>query len=125
MEHPDKGIDVTGSFAQVMFDWDMMETYDLYGQSTYEAVLCGNRPLTRITNLDRPDGKKILLIHDSYATVIAPFLALTCQELDLIDVREANGNFDGNLNAYIDAFDPDLVLFSFCSPVNIDRSETG
>ena len=57
--------------------------------------------------------------------MIAPFLALTCQELDLIDVREANGNFDGNLNAYIDAFDPDLVLFSFCSPVNIDRSETG
>ena len=57
--------------------------------------------------------------------MIAPFLALTCQELDLIDVRQANGNFDGNLNAYIDAFDPDLVLFSFCSPVNIDRSETG
>ena len=41
----------------------------------------------------------------------------------MIDVRKENGNFNGNLSAYIDEFQPDLVLFSFCSPVNIDRSK--
>lgn len=124
VEHPDKGIDVTGEFSQVMFDWDMLNTYDLYNQSTYEAILYGNRPLTKITNLDQESGKKILLIHDSYATAIAPFLATACGQLHMIDVREANGNFNGNLVAYIQEFQPDLVLFSFCSPVNIDRSNT-
>lgn len=124
VEHPDKGIDIEGDFSHVMFDWDMLNTYDLYNQSTYEAILYGNRPLTKITNLNQTSGKKILLIHDSYATAIAPFLATTCGELHMIDVREANGNFNGNLVSYIQEFQPDLVLFSFCSPVNIDRSNT-
>ena len=72
--------------------------------------------LTKITNRQCDNGKKILLIHDSYATAVAPFLATTCQELHMIDVRKENGNFNGNLSAYIDEFQPDLVLFSFCSP---------
>ena len=123
VQHPDKGIDTVGDFSQVMFCWDMLNTIDLYGHSTYEAILYGNRPLTKITNRQCDNGKKILLIHDSYATAVAPFLATTCQELHMIDVRKENGNFNGNLSAYIDEFQPDLVLFSFCSPVNIDRSK--
>ena len=40
----------------------------------------------------------------------------------MIDVRQANGNFDGSLDAYRDEMQPDIVIVMFCSPVNIDRS---
>ena len=122
VEHPDKVVDVQGSFSDVMFDREMLSETDYYAASLYEAVLCGNRPLTRITNLQNPDGPRVLLIHDSYSTVVAPYLSLLCSRLDMIDVRQANGNFDGSLDAYRDELRPDIVIVMFCSPVNIDRS---
>ena len=122
VEHPDKGVDVQGDFSAVMFDHEMLSETDYYAASLYEAVLCGNRPLTRITNLQNPDGPRVLLIHDSYSTVVAPYLSLLCSRLDMIDVRQANGNFDGSLDAYRDELQPDIVIVMFCSPVNIDRS---
>lgn len=122
VEHPDKGIDVQGSFFDTVFDHAMLETKDYYGLSTYESVLCGNRPLTRITNNQNPDGLRVLLIHDSYSTVVAPYLSLLCGQIDMIDVRAANGNFNGSLDAYRDEMQPDIVIVMYCSPVNIDRS---
>ena len=63
-----------------------------------------------------------MLIHDSYSTVVAPYLSLLCGQIDMIDVRAANGNFNGNLDAYRDEMQPDIVIVMYCSPVNIDRS---
>lgn len=122
VEHPDKAVDVTGDFYATMFNQEMLTTKDYYGQSTYESVLYGNRPLSKLTNLEQPDGLRILLIHDSYSTVVAPYLSLLSGEIDMIDVRAANGNFDGNLLAYLDEMQPDIVIAAFCSPVNLDRS---
>ena len=123
VEHPDKGIDITGDFYQTMYDEEMLLTYDLYGQSTYESILGGNRPLTRITNNSNPDGLKILLIHDSYSTAVMPFLALSCGEIHMIDVRDHAGNYTGNLDAYREETQPDIVIVMLCSPVDIDRSD--
>lgn len=122
VQHPDKAVDVTGDFYAAMFNQEMLTTKDYYGLSTYESVLYGNRPLSKITNLERPDGLRILLIHDSYSTMVAPYLSLLSGQIDMIDVRAGNGNFDGNLLAYIDEMQPDIVIAAFCSPVNLDRS---
>ena len=123
VEHPDKALSLNGSFSETMFDWDMMENPNYYESSAYEAILCGNRPLTRIINNNLPDGPRIMIVHDSYFTVVAPFLANVCGEIDLLDVRAANGNFNGSLDAYREEMQPDLVLVVLCSPECIDRSE--
>lgn len=123
VEHPDKGIVLDGDFSEVMFDSEMLNNPDYYESSAYEAILCGNRPLTRIVNNALPDAPRIMIVHDSYFTVVAPFLATVCKELDLLDVREANGNFNGSLDAYREEMQPDLVIVILCSPECIDRSE--
>ena len=122
VEHPDKNLDITGDFYETMYDDEMLHKYDLYGQSTYESILCGNRPLTKITNLQNPDGLKILLIHDSYSTSVMPFLAQSCGEIHMIDVRPWAGNYEGDVNAYRDEIQPDIVIVMLCSPEFVDHS---
>ena len=122
VEHPDKHLVLTGDFYETMYDDEMLHKYDLYGQSTYEAILGGNRPFTKITNLQNPDGLKILLVHDSYSTSVMPFLAQSCGEIHMIDVRPWAGNYDGDINACRDEIQPDIVIVMLCSPEFVDHS---
>ncbi len=122
VEYPDKELTLSGSFYNTLFDWDILATPCTYDKSAYEALLYGNRPLIRIINEANPDAPRVLIIRDSYCSAVAPYLSLVCGEVDLIDVRRENGNFDGNLTALIQQTEPDLVLVMFCSPCNIDRS---
>ena len=59
-----------------------------------------------------PNGKKILLIRDSFACVVAPFLALQTSELHVCDVRDADYYVGEKLNMeeYIKMINPDYVL---------------
>ena len=123
VEHPDKALVLDGDFSETMFDWQMLNNPNYYESSAYEAILCGNRPLTRIRNNRLSDGLRVMIVHDSYFTVVAPFLANVCGEIDLLDVRAANGNFNGSLDAYREEMQPDLVIVVLCSPECIDRSE--
>ena len=60
--------------------------YDYLGKKDkYSAFLGGNQPLCVIKN---PEGEgKLLLIRDSYADSLAPFLALRFEEVHLLDLR--------------------------------------
>ena len=53
----------------------------------YSAFLGGNQPLCVIENPDAPDGRRILLVRDSYADSMAPFLAKTFAQVHLMDLR--------------------------------------
>ena len=58
-----------------------------------------------------PSGKKILMIRDSFACVVAPFLALQSSELHVCDLR--NLELPGeriNVKDYIEQMKPDYVL---------------
>ena len=52
----------------------------------YPVFLDGNHAFERITNADAPE-KRLLLIKDSYAHCLAPFLANHYSEIDMIDMR--------------------------------------
>ena len=60
--------------------------YDYLGKKDkYSAFLGGNQPLCVIQN---PEGEgKLLVIRDSYADSLAPFLALRFEEVHLLDPR--------------------------------------
>ena len=59
-----------------------------------------------------PHGKKILMICDSFAMVVTPFLALQTSELHICDVRD-NEKYVGeklNMEKYIKEIKPDYVI---------------
>ena len=63
-----------------MFFPEHLETGDMYS-----VFLDGNHSLTRVTN---PEGKgKLLVLKDSFAHALTPFLAQHFERIDLVDLR--------------------------------------
>ena len=53
----------------------------------YSSFLGGNQPLCVIQNENARDGGRLLLLRDSYADALAPFLAQSFEEIHLLDLR--------------------------------------
>lgn len=88
----------------VLYDESFLEKKD-----KYSMYLGGNKPLAVLEN-PQAEGGKLLVIRDSYADSLAPFLAQSYQEVHLFDVRY-------NLNSvkeYVEenGIDQVLVLYS-------------
>ena len=100
--------------------WDFLSRFGEY--SVYDST-----PPELVA--ERLSGTDIVLTN---RVKITPALLDSCKSIkfvtalgtgyDMIDVRAANGNFNGNLDAYRDEMQPDIVIVMYCSPVNIDRS---
>lgn len=111
IEVPYLNIDKTGSFGEVFVDEEgLKKLSEDNGGYAYEKLLYGIEPYVKITNMNNPDGPKILLIRDSYACAVAPYLASSCSELVLIDTRSNCGNFTGSIIEVINQFGPDAVF---------------
>ncbi len=63
---------------------------NLYYTNSYLTYCGGDYRLQIITNHQKPDGAKVLLIRDSYSCVLAPFLVLQFGELHIVDDREGS-----------------------------------
>lgn len=96
----------TGSFEHSLLFPERLEEMDYFGGNPYTFYAGGDYPMARIYNEQNPDGKRILLLRDSYACVLTPFLALNCGELITIDLRY----FQDDLLTYVDWLEPDLVV---------------
>lgn len=68
--------------AAPLYDRTYLEKKD-----KYSAFLGGNQPVCVIRNEALSDGEKLLLLRDSYADSLAPFLALRFSEVHLLDLR--------------------------------------
>ena len=107
----EKRIDETGSFEEVFIDEDgLIEMMNNGGDFAYEMIAYGNKALIEISNLKNTDEPKILMIRDSFSIGVAPYLALSCSNLALIDTRADQGNFTGSIINYIDNYEPDIVI---------------
>lgn len=84
---PEEGLEVTSwktgaETAASLYDRAYLEVKD-----KYSAFLGGNQPLCVIKNSAVTDGSKLLLVRDSYADSMAPFLAQRFSEVHLVDLR--------------------------------------
>lgn len=125
-EQPFKGSVRRGSFEDSVLFMENMEK-DYYGLSTYTTYSGGDFRLQIMKNNLNPEGKKILLIRDSFACVVAPFLALQTSELHICDMRDFGG-FVGekvNVEEYIKKINPDyvLVLYTGISSTSISQGK--
>ena len=99
-------IERTGPFEESLLFPERLEEKDYFGGNPYTLYAGGDYPLARIYNRKNVDGPRILLLRDSYACAMTPFLALGCSELITVDLRY----FHENLLTYADWLKPDLVL---------------
>ena len=99
-------IERTGPFEESLLFPERLEEKDYFDSNPYTLYAGGDYPLARIYNHTDEDGPRILLLRDSYACAMTPFLALGCSELITVDLRY----FHENLLAYVDWLKPDLVL---------------
>ncbi len=100
----------SGPFEDSLLYKNRLE-YDPYNVNTY-AIYGGNYRLQVLYNNLRPELCKILMIRESYACVITPFLALQAGELHAVDLRE--GSYPTgeivDIQAYIREHRPDYVI---------------
>ena len=110
-EQPYKNEQRSGSFEDaVMYQGNLEKGY--YCKNAYQAYGGGDFHLQIMRNNMLKDGKKVLLIRDSFASAVAPFLALQTSELDICDMREADyvSGERLDLRTYIESTNPDYVI---------------
>ncbi len=105
-EIPSKEFDGEGDFS-IVYDMSQIERIDYYNLDPYLAYNRGENTLIKIHNNLISNGKKILIIKDSYVNVVAPFLALVMEDVELLDLR---GAFQGSVLKYIKECKPDMVM---------------
>lgn len=70
-----------GRTTDTLYELDHLDEKDKYA-----VFLNGNHGLIRIST-DAPDGKKLLMVKDSYANSLIPFLTEHFTEIDVVDLR--------------------------------------
>ncbi|SMC76025.1 DHHW family protein [Papillibacter cinnamivorans] len=117
-EVPFYKISRTGAFLDTVIDYTKIDTRDYYGNNPYAMYTGGDFPLNIIRNNLDPTGKRVLLIRDSYSCALAPFLALGCGELDIVDLRY----FTDSLSGYIEKTKPNLVIVLYTAGTTANRT---
>ncbi len=101
--------DRSGPFEESLLFPERLEPKDYFNGNPYTLYSGGDYALARMYNHAKPDGARILLIRDSFACTLSPFLALQCGELMTMDLRY----FQDDLAEYLDWLQPDLVLVMY------------
>lgn len=112
-----------GSFEETIVFTKNLEK-DYFNKNTYATYSGGDYRLQIVENHLNTDGKKILLLRDSYACVVAPFLSLQTSELNICDIRNYS-YFVGeriDIEKHIKEMKPDYVLVLYCGISSLDTA---
>ena len=111
-------------FESVMLDKTKLSN-DYYNINTYNTYKYPFYHTRIIKNNADNNGKKVLIVSDSFAQVVVPFFALQNAETHVCDVRNDQGLLGEktNLQSYIEETRPDyvIVLYSEESDIKSDR----
>ncbi len=121
-ELPSRNIDLLGDF-NVFLDHRNLDNKEKWPFSAYESYIYGNSAYTKIENLSINDNHKILIIKDSYANAIIPYLSQVVKRVDVVDIRTSlPDHFNGSIMSLIDENQYDAVLFIYNAFVyEVDR----
>lgn len=109
-----------GSYEETMFeeslfqkvlnytDKEMLKLADAYNCSVFN-----NNDLATIQNNlnTNNDGKRILMLQDSFSWYLSSYLAADIEKIDLINPI----NFSGSIRTYIEETKPDTVIIIYCA----------
>lgn len=106
---PLEQIERTGDYRDSVIFRERVESVKYFGDNPYAMYAGGDYDYAQVINHQNRGGPHILLVRDSYACAMTPFLSLACSTLETIDLRY----FQGSLTEYIQKDKPDLVLFLY------------
>ena len=109
LEEPLKNVKKEGAFEDTVLYLENLEK-DYYNKESYAVYNGGNRQLQIVKNHLNPNGKRVLIVRDSFACVVTPFLALQTSELHICDVRKHQDGEKINVEDYIKKTNPDYVI---------------
>lgn len=98
--------------ASILYDWQRLDlSKSFYTPTTYaySTNLYGDRAAIFLRNHQKQDGKKLLLVRESYCSSVIPFLAPGIEQIDSIDLRY----FTGSLRTFIEQEHPDTVVLCY------------
>ncbi len=118
---PTRGLERTGSYTDSVFELDAFEKIASYSdmdylnqRPAYECTAAHNDALATIVNHnpENNQGKKILILSDSFGHYFSTFLACDVEYVDVVHLPA----FTGSIRTYIEETDPDLVLIIYSNP---------
>lgn len=99
---PTLQLELEGSFEEVMYDNTIWPHYNAWNYSIAALKTYYNKS-------ENVANKKVLLLTDSMADVVSPFLVCGIEEVHEIDPR----CFNGSIEAYIKDYKPDMVIMIY------------
>lgn len=105
------GIPTQGTFADVMIDYNVLRKSKYY-VNAYGAFLYLKPALLQLENQMGwvPNkGKKVLILRESFAAMVIPYLSMEYEYLDAITPEK----FSGSIRAYIEESKPDVVIMLY------------
>ena len=114
-----------GDFTNTVLFMDNVKEKDYYNLNPYALYSGGDFRLQIMKNNLNMDGKKILIIRDSFACAVTPFLSLNTNELHIVDIRDYDYYIGERLNIYdyIEKTKPDYVLVLYTNALDVNDSE--
>lgn len=108
---PDIDKNETGDFS-VFYDYSqVLGNIEYYDRMAYETYMFGGNALWEIKNLNNPEGKKVLMLCDSFGRTYAPFFSLGVRQLDVLDLRKFSGSLKTYMNCFED-FDAVIIVYN-------------
>lgn len=75
-------------------------------KANYGFFFDGDQPLTILTNENKPDGRTLIIIKESYSNCFAPWIINNYHKVIMVDPR----NYTGKFVDLVDKYEPDDVL---------------
>ena len=104
------GVEKRGPFTSSLLDMSCFTEQAELSDKDYVAFLGGDFALQKVINHKNTSGKKIVVIRDSFARVVTPYLALQCSELHIIDLRYFK---DMSVLEYSESIGADAVIVMY------------
>lgn len=99
----------TGMIDEILLYDAFLDGKDIYNNTQYYYYGNKDHELIEIHNNELHDGKKILLIKNSFANCVYPFMCHMAENVSVIDLR----HFQGCLDTYIKQYNPDTIIVMY------------
>lgn len=101
---------IEGTFEEAIVKYDLLRPKDIF-TNRYAAYFGADFPEVIVKNQDADNDMKVLIFKDSFGLPFSAFFSTMVGETRLLDTRY----YDGDVEEYIRAYNPDLVLYVFKS----------
>lgn len=100
-----------GSFEEAILKQELLDQTKSVYTNRYASYFGADYPEVIVKNKNQ-EGRKVLIIKDSFALPFSAFMSTMFEETRMLDLRYYEAE---NLEAYIEAYNPDVVLFVYKS----------